>query len=251
MHAAEGDAAAERHSETRARRKVTKLTVEGQAKKPRAKSLRAKTLRAKRSGKKAREKKGAARRDAIINAAIDEFAARGFAATRLDDVARRAGIAKGTIYLYFRDKENLFQEIVRAILSPTISTLERAFEADVTIREAAGRLVDVFVSEVMGTRRKDVIRLVIAEGARFPHLAEIYYREIMSRVLVAARSLIRRAHERGEIKNDALLQFPQLLGAPAIVAIIWNSLFQRFEPLDAQAFMRAYVDILFDPRRNA
>src|SRR5262249_25913952 len=66
------------------------------------------------------------RRAAILAAALEEFAARGFAATRLDDVARRARIAKGTIYLYFRDKESLFQELVRAMLSPLVGTIEAA-----------------------------------------------------------------------------------------------------------------------------
>ena len=64
-----------------------------------------------------------ARREAILSAALAEFSARGFAATRLEDVARRAGIAKGTIYLYFRDKERLFQELVRAMIGPTRVTL--------------------------------------------------------------------------------------------------------------------------------
>src|SRR5262249_57566169 len=64
------------------------------------------------------------RREAILSAALDEFAARGFAATRLDDIARRAGVAKGTIYLYFRDKESLFQDLVRAMLSPIIPRLQ-------------------------------------------------------------------------------------------------------------------------------
>src|ERR671923_1209576 len=67
--------------------------------------------------------KSAARREAILAAALDEFAARGFAATRLDDVASRAGVAKGTIYLHFRDKESLFQELVRTLLSPVVGTL--------------------------------------------------------------------------------------------------------------------------------
>src|SRR6516225_743501 len=66
------------------------------------------------------------RRAGILAAALEEFAARGFAATRLDDVARRAGVAKGTIYLHFRDKESLFQELVRAMLSPLVGTIEAA-----------------------------------------------------------------------------------------------------------------------------
>ena len=72
----------------------------------------------------ARAKRSAERRDAILAAALDEFAARGFAATRLDDVARRADVAKGTIYLHFADKETLFQELIRMELSPVVGALE-------------------------------------------------------------------------------------------------------------------------------
>src|SRR5882672_3654440 len=70
------------------------------------------------SGADARKARSAARREAILAAALEEFSARGFEATRLDDVARRAGIAKGTIYLYFRDKDSLFQELIRSMLTP-------------------------------------------------------------------------------------------------------------------------------------
>ena len=73
-----------------------------------------------------RAQEPAERRAAILDAALEEFAARGFADARLDDVARRAGIAKGTIYLYFRDKESLFQELVRAMLSPLVGAIEAA-----------------------------------------------------------------------------------------------------------------------------
>src|SRR5450631_270647 len=123
----------------------------------------------------ARKARIAARRGAILTAALDEFSARGFEAARLDDVAKRAGVAKGTIYLYFRDKESLFQELIRAMLTPLVGTIEALGAADVPINVLAERLVDVFVREVYETRRKDVIRLMIAEGRRFPKLAEFYY----------------------------------------------------------------------------
>src|SRR5215510_4660852 len=121
------------------------------------------------------------RRAAILAAALEEFAARGFAATRLDDVARRARIAKGTIYLYFRDKESLFQELVRTMLSPLVGTIEAAPLRDVPIRSVAEMIIDMFIKEIYGTRRKDVIRLIISEGPRFPKLAEVYYREVIAR----------------------------------------------------------------------
>src|SRR6478752_6791181 len=82
----------------------------------------------------ARAKRSAERRDAILAAAMDEFAARGFAATRLDDVARRAGVAKGTIYLHFADKETLFQELIRLEISPVVGALEHASHVDIPFR---------------------------------------------------------------------------------------------------------------------
>src|SRR5215468_1949106 len=72
-----------------------------------------------------------ARRAEILAAALEEFTARGFEAARLDDVAKRAGVAKGTIYLYFADKEALFQELVRSMVSPVLGTLEQMREVDI------------------------------------------------------------------------------------------------------------------------
>jgi AcrR family transcriptional regulator len=192
-----------------------------------------------------RAQKSAARREAILSAALDEFSAQGFAATRLDDVARRAGVAKGTIYLHFRDKEALFQELIRSVLGPFVGTLELALKADLPVRQIAEQALELFVREVYETRRKDVIRLILTEGQRFPQLAEFYYREVLSRAIAAFRQLMRGAVERGELKSDALARFPQLMAAPAIVAIMWNGLFDRFEPIDPRALMRAHFDILF------
>jgi AcrR family transcriptional regulator len=197
-----------------------------------------------------RQRGESGRREAILAAALDEFTARGFAAARLDDVARRAGVAKGTIYLYFRDKEALFQDLVRSVISPLIARFETTVEIDLPARVIAERVVDMFVREVYGTRRKDVIRLIITEGPRFPKLAEFYYREVISRVIAAVRALLHRAVERGEVAAEALERFPQLLVAPGLVAIIWSGLFDRFEPLDVEALMRTHLDLLFGERRT-
>jgi AcrR family transcriptional regulator len=199
----------------------------------------------------ARAQRSAERREAILAAALDEFSAQGFSAARLDDVARRAGVAKGTIYLHFRDKEALFQELIRSVLSPFVGTLEAALKADVPARAMADQIVELFVAEVYGTRRKDVIRLIVSEGPRFPNLAEVYYREVLARIMPAVRAWMRRAVERGEVRGDAIVRFPQLLGAPAIVAILWSGLFDRFEPLDVKAFMRAQLDLVFGQPASA
>ena len=198
-----------------------------------------------------RAEKSAARRAAILSAALDEFSARGFAAARLDDVAKRAGVAKGTIYLHFRDKEQLFQELIRAELSPFADRVEAVLKFDVPLRQLGSLLVEAFMSQVYATRRKDVIRLILAEGQRFPKLAEFYYREMLSRVLAALRGRLRRAFEQGEIKSDAMARFPQLLAAPVVVAIVWDALFERFEPLDVRAMLRAHFDLVLGEEEAA
>jgi AcrR family transcriptional regulator len=215
--------------------------TEGDLEKPNATTARG---RAKRGGNGARLQASLARREAILAAALDEFSAQGFAAARIDEVALRAGVAKGTIYVHFRDKEELFQELIRSVLSPFVGTLEITLKADVSTRAIFDKIIELFVHEVYMTRRKDVIRLILSEGVRFPSLAEFYYREVLSRILAAVRALLQRAAERGEVPKD-IVGFPQLLGAPAVVAILWNSLFERFEPLDVRAFLHAYLDLVF------
>jgi len=192
-----------------------------------------------------REEKSAARREAILAAALNEFSARGFAAARLDDVAKRAGVAKGTIYLHFRDKEALFQEIIRSLMGPFVGTVELAFNANIPLQRLADQVVELFVREVFGTRRKDVIRLMMTEGPRFPKLAEFYYREVLSRVFTAARKRLQRGVDSGELSHKVLVRYPQLIAAPGITAIIWSGLFDRFEPLDARELMQAQMNILF------
>ena len=215
-----------------------------------AASMRAPRATSGETGGKARKGRSAGRRDAILAAALEEFSARGFEATRLDDVAKRADVAKGTIYLYFRDKETLFQELIRAMLTPLVGTIEAMGAADIPVSMLAERIVDLFVREVYETRRKDVIRLMITEGRRFPKLAEFYYREVLSRIIAAMRAILRRAAARGEV-SQGLVDFPQIIAAPGLVAIVWSGLFERFEPLDVRKMMKTHVDLLFGPRRAA
>ena len=160
-------------------------------------------------------------------------------------MAKRAGIAKGTIYLYFADKETLFQELVRSMVHPVLGTLEKLRDIDIPARVLVETLLTTFVREVYGTRRKDIIRLILSEGPRFPAIAEFYYREVVGRVLSIVRPILKRAAERGELPDDALARFPQLIVAPMLVGIVWHGLFDKFEPLDVAEMARAHVAILF------
>ena len=193
--------------------------------------------------------RAAERREAIVAAGLDEFIARGFTATRLDDVAKRAGVAKGTIYLHFKDKEALFQELVRTALVPLIHRLTAPPVAGGSARALLEAFAETFLREVVATRRGDIVRLIMAEGARFPALAEFYYHEVVERGMAGMRKLIEYGIARGEIHHQALVGFPQLVVAPALVAMVWQGLFGKHAPLDAAAMLKVHIDLIFGERR--
>ena len=201
-----------------------------------------------------RAERAAERRGAIIEAALDEFVARGFTATRIDDIASRAGVAKGTIYLHFKDKESMFEELIRTALVPLIGRLHAppAMGGSVggSVRDMIEGFARMFIQEVANTRRGEIVRLIVAEGPRFPGIADFYYREVVSRGLAAMRALIELGVARGEIEHKDLARFPQLMIAPAIVAVVWQSLFSRHAPLDSNEMFRVHLDLIFGERRT-
>ena len=199
-----------------------------------------------------RAERAAERRGAIIEAAMDEFIARGFAATRLDDVARRAGVAKGTIYLHFKDKELMFEELIRTAIVPLVVRLgSTPPPPGASVRDMVEGFAKTFIQEVATTRRGDIVRLIVAEGPRFPAVADFYYREVVARGLAGMRALIELGIARGEIQHKNLARFPQILVAPALIAVIWQSLFSKHAPLDALEMFRVHLDLIFGERRTA
>jgi AcrR family transcriptional regulator len=190
-----------------------------------------------------------ARRQAILDAALTEFAERGFEAARLDDIAARAGVAKGTLYLYFDDKEKLFEGLIRNAVDPVLGQLDAIAEApELPVDQALEALFSTFENEVLGTKRKLLMRLLIAEGPRFPAIAEFHYRNVVSRIMPLIRKVAERAVRRGEFPTDAAARFPQLIAAPLIAAVVWDALFSRIERLDAGAMFRAYLEVLTGTR---
>ena len=207
--------------------------------------------RAARKPARARKVEPEARRQAILDAALHVFAERGFEAARLDDVAARAGVAKGTLYLYFRDKEALFEELVRSAVSPIIEAVSRAASApDVPAHAILDTFFALFQKEVLGTKRKLLLRLIIAEGPRFPKVAEFYHREVVTRGIGLMRTVAERAARRGEFASDAAARYPQLIVAPLILAVVWDSLFARIDPLDVAGLLRAHQEVLTGKTRK-
>src|SRR3982074_3623957 len=197
-----------------------------------------------------RAERAAERRAAIIEAALDEFISRGFTATRLDDVAKRAGVAKGTIYLHFKDKESMFEELIRTALVPLIGRMTAPPPIGGSVRDAIEGFAPNLIREDATTRRGEIVGLIAAAGPRLPAVADFYYREVVSRGLAGMRALIELGVARGEIRQKNLARFPQIVVAPALIAVIWQSLFSKHAPLDATEMFRVHLDLIFGERRT-
>jgi AcrR family transcriptional regulator len=194
-----------------------------------------------------RRRRKDARPDEILAAAFEEFATRGYAATRLDDVARRAGVAKGTIYLYFAGKEQLFQAVVRRAVVPQLDRLERQALAESGPVEAflRGPFIRLQLHLLQSDLRR-LVRVLLTEGPLFPELTAFYYHEVIARGLAMLRALIARGVERGEFRATALGELPQPLLASTVLALLWESLFGHLHPLDTERLLETHISLLLD-----
>lgn len=193
-----------------------------------------------------RRRRKEARPSEILDAAFDVFATNGFAGTRLDDIAARAGITKGTIYLYFGGKEDLFVATLKAMTGPTLDNLTKL------ITEPRGPAVDIlrehlaFAADLMVSdrRRRDVIRILMAEGARFPTLVDRWHADVVAPCLAAFQSVVDYGIARGEFRASAVGDVPRLLLAPIILANNWLLMFDERHPLDVRRFFDVALDVL-------
>jgi AcrR family transcriptional regulator len=180
----------------------------------------------------------------IADAAFAAFAEKGYAATRIDDVAKRAGISKGLTYLYYKTKEDLFKAVVKNVVVRRVDALVVDVETTQMSSEdfIRGPFLD-FMKKVPGSPIAIVIRLLISEGARHPDLVEYYYENVLARGLGAIRRFVERGVERGEFRRDALALQPQLFLAPMMLSMIWRLIFTD-KPLDTDRLMESQVDML-------
>ena len=187
-----------------------------------------------------------ARPDEILAAALASFAERGFAATRLEDVAARAGISKGTLYLYFKGKEELFEAVVRATLLPN---LERIEALTASFQGPSALLLErllLTIAGVMDSRAGAIPKLVIAEAGNFPELARFYLEEVVRRGLRLIGTILRRGIERGEFRAVDVDHAVFCVIGPMLLAALWKNSLEAYDdaPLDTQALVRAHLEVL-------
>ena len=186
-----------------------------------------------------------ARPDEILQAAFQEFTTAGFAATRLDDIARRAHVSKGTIYRYFASKEELFEALLRQSMTSHLEHVAMLVETFPGSMEAFLRgPFRAFQQAVLGSETKHLIRLLVAEAHAFPELTTFYYREVIEPGLEVLRRIVARGVARGEFRPTALERFPQALVAPAVVGLLWKALFDHEQDLDIDGLLDTHLDLI-------
>jgi AcrR family transcriptional regulator len=195
-------------------------------------------------GKRSRRKE--ARPGEIVSAALALFADRGFGATKLEEVARAAGIAKGTLYLYFPTKEDLFRAVVRQELLPNLERIESAAavhqggSADL-LRLLASRLSQVMESDLGG-----IPKLVVSEAGNFPEIAQFYADEVVARALRLFDQVLRRGVERGEFRPVETSHVVPIFIGPLLMMLLWRHSVGRHTDIhfDHRAVIETHLDIL-------
>ena len=196
--------------------------------------------------KKRWERRKDARPQELLAAALDLFVERGFAATRLDDVAARAGVSKGTLYLYFTNKEELFKAVVRENVVPVLG------EAEGILDSYEGSTVELFRELILGwwerigaTKLSGITKLMMAESSNFPEVAQFYHDEVIKRADAMIARMLERGVKRGEFRQVDIDQATHVICAPMIMLMMWKHSFNTCSPVETspEAYLNTFIDL--------
>jgi AcrR family transcriptional regulator len=170
----------------------------------------------------------------IVQAAYQVFSEKGFAAARLDAIAQRAGVSKGALYLYFDNKQEIFEAVVKDAVAPNIGAIEQVALAfpgsfEQLIRMVAPRIAQVAASHDLGK----VLKMVVGESGNFPEIARIWHDDVVAKGLGLITKLIARAQERGEVRAGDPRNHAVSIISPMLVGVIFR---ETFVPVGAKAF---------------
>jgi len=188
-----------------------------------------------------------ARPEEITAAALELFVERGFAATRLEDVATRAGVSKGTLYLYFANKEDLFKAVVReGLVSPIAEMKGFVAQYPGSSFELLRMLILGWWEKVGATRMSGIPKLLLGESGNFPELVRFYLAEVVEPGHEVMKAIVRRGIERGEFRNVNPEDAALLIAAPLLQMMLWRSALepQSARKMDTARHLEAHMDML-------
>ncbi len=184
----------------------------------------------------------------LLDAAMDEFFERGFAAARMDDIAKRANVSKGTLYLYFKSKEDLFRSLITTFIVPNVERMEAAIHGAPSTRTAIQAIASIAPSIIRETNVPRMMKILVADSVTFPDMLKTYKENVLDRFLSVIAELLRRAKESGEIQIDDPDMTAKLVVAPFVFSAFWHVIFNvnanADGDLDLPALFAAHAALL-------
>lgn len=186
------------------------------------------------------------RRLSLLSAALDEFFERGFAAARMDDIAARAGLSKGSIYLYFNSKEDLFTSLIETFAIPNIERFEATAAQALGGVAAIRAFLGLAPALIRTSPVPKIAKILIADGPAFPHMASAYRKDVVERLLSLLADVLREAKDSGEIDIDDPALTARLVVAPMFFSAMWRVVFEHDEEavVDLDALFAVYEKML-------
>ena len=188
----------------------------------------------------------------ILAAALEVFAERGFQAARLEEVAKRAGVSKGALYLYFETKADLFRAVVTDAVSPNLERVKLLAKAEVPFEQAVRMGVGMLARHVVTDRRiTGVVKLVIAESRNHPELATIWHETVVEPGIQLMAGLIAAAQARGEVRPGDPRLFAFGIMGPMVLSMVWRETFEPVgaEPIDVAKLADQHLDTVLKGMR--
>ena len=193
------------------------------------------------------ERRKDARPGELASAALELFVERGFAATRLDDVAKRAGVSKGTLYLYFDSKDDLFKAVIReGIVSRIVEFEDRMRAYQGSSADLMRLLVKTWWQKIGATKLAGITKLMMSEAGNFPELARFYHDEVIVRGMALFTAAIQRGIDSGEFRPIELEHTPHICAAPVVMLMLWRNSFDLcgIEKMEPDAYLATHTDLL-------
>lgn len=183
----------------------------------------------------------------VLEAALEVFVERGYAATNMDEIARRAGVSKGTLYLYYPGKAELLKAVVRQSLLANLAEAQTlAGEHSGTCRDLLAFFLSEFTRRISRTKVSGIPKLILAESGNFPEIAQFYYDEVIQRARTLITDILRRGIASGEFRPVDPDYAWRMIAAPLVLGVLWKHTFQTFEPdgLDFERYLECQLDLL-------
>ena len=195
------------------------------------------------------QRRADARPQELLDAALAVFVERGYAATRLEEIATRAGVAKATLYRYYENKLELFKAVVRHSLVAGLDEFAKPkFRKSLGARERLVLLLTTFTERVAGSPLSGIPKLVIAEAGNIPEVARFYHDEVIAKARALVLGALAEGAAAGEFRPVDAEYAWRIVVAPMLLSIIWKHSFQAFEtqPFDFRRHLDSQLDLLFN-----